>query len=80
MMLRLTDRYRVFGQHIENKLTDTTKQTDKATLTRKYNIFVDVTAILQSAFFVCVLIPANNFSEEKPKVIFILATIILQIL
>ena len=26
----LTDRYKAFGQHTENMLTDTTKQTGKA--------------------------------------------------
>ena len=50
MMQKLTDRYRVFGKHIENKLTGTTKQTNKATPTGKYNKFVDMTAVLQSTF------------------------------
>ena len=59
MMQKLTDGCRVFKKHIENKLTHTTKQTKKATTTGKYNELVDMTAVLQSAFFCLCTDPAN---------------------
>lgn len=61
----LTDRYKAFGQHTENMLTDTTKQTGKATLTGNYNKFVEMTAVLQYTFFVCVLMSLNTWRDTK---------------
>ena len=61
----LTDKYKAFGQHTENMLTDTTKQTGKATLTGNYYKFIDMTAVLQYTFFVCVLISVNTWRDTK---------------
>ena len=67
MMQKLTDRCRVFKKHIENKLTDTTKQTKKAITTGKYNELADMTAVLQSAFFCLCTDPANIWVKRRQK-------------
>ena len=61
-MSGLIDKFRLYLQHYETIISDTTKKTDKATFEGKRKQLTDANILLRPALFIDLLQPAKKFS------------------
>ena len=66
-MSRLIDKFRLYQQHFENVIADTSKKTDKATLEGKRKLLTDSNVLLHCGLFVDLLDPAKKLSLVSQK-------------
>ena len=61
-MEKLVNKFGLYMQHIQNIITDTTKQLDRAKLQGKFNKLTESKVILRAAFLLDILAEAKIFS------------------
>ena len=61
-MEKFVNKFGVYMQHIQNIITDTTKQLDRAKLQGKFNKLIESKVILQAAFLLDILAEAKILS------------------
>ena len=61
------DKFGVYSQHLENVITDTSKASDKATLSGKVNRMKSAKALFLCALFVRLLHAARRLSNQSQK-------------
>ena len=66
-MSELIDKFRLYLQHFEIVIADTSKQTDKATLEGKQKLLTDPNVLLCCGLFVDLLDPAKKFNLVSQK-------------
>ena len=61
-MCKLVDQFGLYTHHLQNMITETSKQLDRATLQGKFNKLIELKVILRAAFLLNVLTEAKIFS------------------